>query len=109
MRPGQVERQEFEYIRHGTQCLIANFAVATETIVAPSILDTRKEEDFAAHIQNTIDTEPQAEWIFIVDQLNTHKSESLVRLVDSRCSIDANLGIKRRYLKINGNKSSFSK
>lgn len=94
MRPGQVERQEFEYIRHGTQCLIANFAVATGTIVTPSILDTRKEEDFVAHITNTIDTHPQAEWIFIVDQLNTHKSESLVRLVASRCSIDANLGIK---------------
>jgi putative transposase len=94
MRPGQVERQEFEYIRHGTQCLIANFSVAEGTIVAPSILDTRKEDDFAAHIQKTIDTDAEAEWIFIVDQLNTHKSESLVRLVASRCRIDCNLGIK---------------
>jgi putative transposase len=24
MRPGKVERREFEYIRHGTQTLIAN-------------------------------------------------------------------------------------
>lgn len=29
MEPTQVERQEFEYERHGTQCLIANFEVAT--------------------------------------------------------------------------------
>lgn len=29
MRPGHIERQEFEYIRHGTQCLMANFDVAT--------------------------------------------------------------------------------
>jgi hypothetical protein len=30
MRPGMVERQEHEYIRHGTRCLIANyFEVAT--------------------------------------------------------------------------------
>lgn len=28
MRPGQVQRREFEYIRHGTQTLIANFDVA---------------------------------------------------------------------------------
>ncbi len=35
MRPGQVERIEFEYIRHGTQCLIANFLVATGQVIAP--------------------------------------------------------------------------
>src|SRR5436190_9006118 len=29
MRPGQVERREFEYVRNGTQTLIANFAVPT--------------------------------------------------------------------------------
>jgi len=94
MRPLQVERHQFFYLRHGTQCLIANFAVAEGTIVAPSILDTRKEYDFSAHIQRTIDTDPKAEWIFIVDQLNTHKSESLVRLVASRCSVECDLGIK---------------
>ena len=94
MRPGQVERQEFEYIRHGTQCLIANFDVATGSIIAPSILNTRKEDDFLTHIQKTIDVNPEADWIFIVDQLNTHKSESLVRFVASRCGINDDLGIK---------------
>jgi hypothetical protein len=94
MRPLQVERQEFFYLRHGTQCLIANFAVAEGTIVAPSILDTRTEDDFLAHIQQTIDTDSKASWIFIVDQLNTHKSASLVRLVASRCGLDQDLGIK---------------
>ena len=38
MRPGKVERREFEYIRHGTQTLIANFDVATGKIVEPSRL-----------------------------------------------------------------------
>jgi hypothetical protein len=33
MRPGQRERQEFEYSRHGTQTLIASFDVATGRIV----------------------------------------------------------------------------
>ena len=36
-RPGQVERQEFEYIRHGTQSLIANWEVATGTVLSPSV------------------------------------------------------------------------
>lgn len=30
----------------------------------------------ANHIANTIETDPQAGWIFIVDQLNTHKEAS---------------------------------
>ena len=29
MQPGLVERREFEYIRHGTQCLTANFEIVT--------------------------------------------------------------------------------
>lgn len=85
MRPGLVERREFEYIRHGTRCLMANLEVATGRIIAPSIGATRTEEDFAAHIARTIDTDPEAAWIFIVDGLNTHQSESLVRLVATRC------------------------
>jgi hypothetical protein len=94
MISGQVERREFEYIRHGTQALIANFEVATGRIITPSIGPTRTEEDFATHIEQTIDTDPDAEWIFAADQLNTHKSESLVRLVARRCQIDVDLGVK---------------
>jgi len=94
MRPLQVERQEFFYLRHGTQCLIANFSVAEGRIMAPSILDTRKENDFSTPLQRTLDTDPEALWIFIVDQLNTHKSEALVRLVASRCGIECDLGSK---------------
>ena len=51
MKQGQVERIETNYTRHGTQCLIANFEVATGKIVSPTIGDTRKEEDFATHIK----------------------------------------------------------
>ena len=94
MKQGLEKRMEFEYIRNGTQCLIANFDVATGRIVTPSVGPTRNEEDFAAHIQRTIDTDPQASWTFICDQLNTHKSESLVRLVASRCGIEEDLGVK---------------
>ena len=94
VKPGLIERREFEYIRHGTLCLMANFEVATGRIMTPSIGATRKEEDFAVHIDKTIDTDPEAEWIFIVDQLNTHQSESLVRIVAHRCRLSVDLGIK---------------
>lgn len=94
MREGQPEAVEFEYKRHSTQTLIANFEVATGQIVAPSVGDTRTEADFCEHIATTIDTDPQGTWIFIVDQLNTHQSASLVELVAQRCGIETDLGIK---------------
>ena len=96
LRPGHPEAVEFEYERHGTQALIANFEVATGRVIAPSIGDTRTEADFVAHIAATVDTDPQAEWIFITDQLNTHQSASLVAFVAQRCAIDTDLGRKEK-------------
>jgi len=94
MQPGQVERHEFEYERHGTLSLIANFDVVTGQVLGPSLGPTRTEADSAAHIARTIDTDPEAVWLFVVDQLNTHQSESLVRLVAERCGITDDLGAK---------------
>lgn len=104
MKPGRVERIEFEYLRHGTLTLIANWEIALGKLIAPSLGPTRTvseagarlraTEDFAAHIAQTIATDPEAGWIFIVDQLNIHKSESLVRLIAQYCGIHTNLGIK---------------
>jgi len=94
MQPGQVERREFEYIRHGTLSLITNFEVATGQVIAPSLGPTRTEADFAAHVAQTIDTDPQAVWVFITDQLNIHQSESLVHLVATRCELTDELGSK---------------
>ena len=96
MKPGLVERPEYEYLRHGTQCLIANFDVATGRVVAPTIGPSRTEEDFAGHIAHTIATDPAAPWLFIVDQLNMHKSEALVRLGASTCGIEEDLGEKEQ-------------
>jgi hypothetical protein len=96
MQPGLAERPEYEYLRHGTQCLIANFDVATGAVVAPTIGSSRTEEDFAAPIAHTIATDPEAPWLFIVDQLNIHKSEALVRLVASACGIADDLGEKEK-------------
>jgi transposase len=94
MQPGRVERPEYEYLRHGTQCLIANFEVVTGQVVAPTVGASRTEADFAGHIAHTIATDPEASWLFIVDQLNIHKSEALVRLVAEACGIQEDLGEK---------------
>jgi hypothetical protein len=94
MQPGLVERREFAYLRHGTQCLIANFEVATGQVVAPTVGPTRTEADFVAHVDQTVATDPTAEWVFIVDNLNTHQSASLVEWVTTQCGLDGDLGVK---------------
>ena len=89
--PGKPELREFEYHRHGTQALIANFEVATGQLVSPTVGDTRTEADFIDHIRAT---DPGAGWVFVVDQLNTHKSAGLVQLVAELCGIPDDLGRK---------------
>lgn len=94
MKPHLVERREFEYTRHGTQCLTANFEVATGEVVAPTVGPTRTEADFVAHVEQTIATDLKAEWVFVVDQLNIHQSASLVEAVARHCELDIDLGEK---------------
>lgn len=95
MQPGRVLRREFEYIRHGTLTFMVNFHVATGTVGQVSAGPTRKEKDFLAHIQRTVEAEPHiVRWHFIVDNLNTHQSASLVRYVADESDLDIDLGVK---------------
>jgi transposase len=95
MAPGKVERREFEYIRHGTLSFIVNFAVATGQVATVSCGSTRNEEDFVQHIQCTVESCPRiAKWHFVVDNLNTHQSASLVRYVAAESDLAIDLGIK---------------
>jgi hypothetical protein len=95
MRPGHIEKQEFEYVRHGTQTLIGNFEVATGRVIAPTVQQTRDEADFARHIEQTVATDAEAGWIFVGDNLTTHCSATLVLLVAGLCGIPAeSLGAK---------------
>jgi putative transposase len=50
--------------------LIANWHIAKGQVIAPTVGTTRTEEDFCEHIKKTIETDPEAGWIFLVDQLN---------------------------------------
>jgi len=94
---GRCARHEYEYIRHGTQCLIANHEVATGQQVAPTIGDTRTEVDFVQHIAQTVATDKKGEWIFITDQLNTHQSAGLVEWVARQIGDTQDLGEKERH------------
>jgi putative transposase len=95
MRPGKIRRQEFEYIRHGTQSLIASFDVASGRVIHATVEQTRTEDDYLTHVQQTIATDPKAvKWHLIMDCLNIHQSESLVRYVAAVEGLDLDLGVK---------------
>jgi transposase len=97
MAPGRVERQGFEYLRHGTQCFIINFDVASGRVVTPSHGYTPTEQDFVHHIRRTVESDPSVRRLhFVVDNLNIHQSESLVRYVADESDIVTDLGVKGR-------------
>jgi transposase len=85
---------EFEYTRYGTLCLIGNFVVTTGELLTPTLGLTRTEADFASHIERTVAVDPTGSWVFVLDNLNIHCSESLVKLVADACDIGTDLGKK---------------
>jgi transposase len=96
MGPGRVQGREHEYVRHGTLCLTANLEAWCGCVTAPALAPTRNEQDFAAHIERTVATDPFAGWVFICDNLNTHQSEALVLYVAGACGITDDMGKKEK-------------
>jgi transposase len=94
IKPGHVERQEFEYRRHGTQTVIASFDVATGRVQA-TVGERRTEEDFAGFLEGLLTSVPgDARWHIVCDNLDIHLSESVVRLVARHCGLKEDLGVK---------------
>jgi putative transposase len=82
MLSGHVLRREFEYVRHGTLSWYVNLDVATGQIVEPSWGPTRGEQDCLMHLKRLVESAPEVKrWHVIMDNLDTHRSEALVRWV----------------------------
>ena len=94
MKPGLVERREFEYRRHGTQTLIAAFDVVTGKLHGV-VGERRTEQDFVAFLDPILaNAGPEQRWRIVCDNLNTHMSEGVVRLLARHCGIEDDLGQK---------------
>ena len=98
LAPGKVERREFEYIRNGTRSFILSRDIVTGQVLAPDAGPTRTEADFLAHLQAVVATDPTAiRWHVVADNLDTHRSESLVRWVAELSGLgDLDLGVKSK-------------
>jgi transposase len=94
LKPGDVERQEFEYRRHGTQTLIASFDVATGRVQG-TVGERRTEQDFAGFLEDLLaGAPPSVRWHIVCDNLDIHLSESVVRLVARHRGVEEDLGVK---------------
>lgn len=103
-------RQEYEYTRHGTLSLIAGIDVASGQLLHYQMGPSRTEQDWLAFIeQQVMALEPDEEVVFLMDQLNTHKSASLVRWVAGQIGYTGDLGCKggRGILKNQASRMAF--
>jgi len=90
VQPGKPAKREQDYIRHGTRALIASFVVPTGEVVY-NLGETRTSEDFAAHIAHVAEHFSKIRhYDWILDNLNTHWSLDVCRVVAQLCSIPIN-------------------
>ena len=76
VRPGRVERREFEYVRHGTASLIAALDVATGKVTATDVTrnDSAHFIEFLEHLETSID--PELAIHVVLDNGSSHRSKA---------------------------------
>ncbi len=105
--PGQIGKQECQYTRHGTLSLTCSWDVVAGQLIASTIAKTRTAEDFASHILKTIQSDPNGRWVFVLDNLNTHFGEPIVRAIAQLLGMDeSTLGNKKKRKGILGNEAA---
>jgi hypothetical protein len=76
LQPGRPALREFEYIRHGTRCLIASLIVPTGKAIG-DVLPRRTSADYCRHIRHVARQFPEAQRFHgVMDNLNTHWSHN---------------------------------
>ena len=76
--PGRLARQEFEYIRHGTQSLLATLNAHTGDVIA-DCGPTRTGDDMERHMERVAAHYPDGDVHVVLDNLNIHKGDRWTR------------------------------
>jgi transposase len=109
-KPGLSGKRECQYTRHGTLSLTGSWDVVAGQLIYSTIMKTRTAEDFALHILNTIASDPDGEWVFVMDNLNTHYGEPIVRAIAKLLGVDeATLGNKKKRKGLLGSEAARKK
>lgn len=97
MMPGKPLRRDVEYKRNGKTCLIAGFEVNSGKIVHHSHVSKNDEDAFLAFIKQTIQKyDLHTRIVFLVDNLRTHSTVSLVKYIASVLGYSEPLGQNRK-------------
>jgi len=75
-QPGRARRREFEYIRHGTQALIAALDVHSGRVIG-SCSDRRTQADLVAFMEQVALAHPKGRVHIVWDNLNTHRAQAV--------------------------------
>ena len=75
-RPGRARRREFEYLRHGTQALIAALDVHSGRVLG-RCSDRRTQDDLVAFMEEVARAYPKGTVHVIWDNLNTHRAQAV--------------------------------
>ena len=75
-QPGRARRREFEYIRHGTQALIAALDVHSGRVIG-SCSDRRTQADLVAFMEQVARAHPKGRVHIVWDNLNTHRAQAV--------------------------------
>lgn len=73
---GRPRRREFEYIRHGTQALIAAMDVHSGRVLG-SCTDRRTQDDLVAFMEQVAQAYPKGPVHIVWDNLNTHRAQAV--------------------------------
>ncbi len=74
--PGRARRREFEYIRHGTQALIAAMDVHSGRVIG-TCTDRRTQADLVAFMEQVAQAYPKGRVHIVWDNLNTHRAQAV--------------------------------
>jgi transposase len=77
LRPGLVERQEFEYVRHGTVDLFAAFDVGTGEVFA-QCYQRHTNLEFRHCLRALRVRDPDSRWHLILDNAGYHKKQAVL-------------------------------
>jgi transposase len=106
-KPDQEGKEETQYTRHGTVCLTAAWDVVLGEVIHHTVQETRNNDDFADFIEEMLRDDRDGKWVIVVDNLNTHCSEALVRLIARQEGInESTLGDKKKRKGILGSMRS---
>jgi transposase len=83
MKPGSPEKMEFEYVRHGTQALIASFVVQSGEVFGKTY-DRHTRYEFLDFMQDVAEKHPDKNLYFIMDNFRTHKTKEVMEWVESQ-------------------------